>query len=45
MRQALLMGTVMASFTVEDFSIHRLMHLEKQEIEHRRQELLRIITP
>ena len=45
MRQALLMGTVMASFTVEDFSIRRLQRLEKTEIEHRRQELLRIITP
>jgi hypothetical protein len=39
------MGTVMASFTVEDFSIRRLQRLEKPEIEHRRQELLRIITP
>lgn len=45
LRQAVLNGTVMASFAVEDFSVHRMLRLERQEIDHRRQELIRSITP
>lgn len=40
LRKAVLMGSVMASFTVEDFSLHRLQRLEKQEIEQRQKYLL-----
>lgn len=35
LRQAVLHGSVMASFTVEDFSFHRLMKLERSEIDAR----------
>ena len=35
LRQAMSYGCVMASFTVEDFSLHRLMRLERQELESR----------
>lgn len=35
LRNALLHGCVMASFTVEDFSLHRLMRLEKAEFDLR----------
>jgi sugar/nucleoside kinase (ribokinase family) len=40
LRNAVLSGSVMASFTVEDFSFHRLQRLEKPEIELRRSHLL-----
>jgi sugar/nucleoside kinase (ribokinase family) len=40
LRKAVLMGSVMASFTVEDFSFRRLQRLEKQEIELRQKYLL-----
>ncbi len=39
LRQAVLHGSVMASFTVEDFSFHRLQRLEKSEIQKRYQYL------
>lgn len=32
LRQAVLAGCVMASYTVEDFSLHRLMRLEEKEL-------------
>ena len=35
LRQAMLHGCVMASFTVEDFSLHRLMRLERSEFDLR----------
>jgi sugar/nucleoside kinase (ribokinase family) len=38
-------GTVLASFTVEDFSLHRLASLSEKELSRRRQELLRLINP
>lgn len=40
LRQGVLHGSVMASFTVEDFSFHRLQRLEKSEIEERKSYLL-----
>jgi len=40
LRKAVLAGSVMASFTVEDFSFRRLQRLEKQEIEMRQKYLL-----
>jgi ABC-2 type transport system ATP-binding protein len=38
-------GTVLASFTVEDFSLHRLASLSEKDLSRRRQELLRLINP
>ena len=35
MRRAIVYGTVMASFTVEDFSLNRLVRLEPAEIMER----------
>ena len=43
LRQAVLNGCVMASFTVEDFSLHRLMRLEESEIHDRHKHLTRMI--
>ena len=40
LRKAVLNGSVMASFTVEDFSFLRLQRLERGEIDSRMQELL-----
>jgi sugar/nucleoside kinase (ribokinase family) len=45
MRRALIYGSVMASFTVEDFSLHRLVRLTPEEVEERYrafQELMRL---
>jgi len=42
LRKAVLFGSVMASFTVEDFSFHRLKTLDKAQIRSRHQELLNI---
>ena len=38
-------GTVLASFTVEDFSLHRLASLSGKELQQRRQDLLKLINP
>lgn len=43
LRRAVLAGCTMASFTVEDFSIRRLMSLEAKELGDRQQALLRMI--
>lgn len=43
LRQALVRGCVMASFTVEDFSLHRLMRLERSELDARQKSLLSMI--
>jgi sugar/nucleoside kinase (ribokinase family) len=43
LRQAVLHGAVMASFTVEDFSFRRLASLEQNEIDTRMQSLLKTI--
>lgn len=40
LRRAVLTGSVMASFTVEDFSFHRLQRLDRGEIDQRMQQLL-----
>jgi sugar/nucleoside kinase (ribokinase family) len=40
MRRAIVAGTVMASFTVEDFSLNRLMALEPEEIAERYHEIV-----
>jgi sugar/nucleoside kinase (ribokinase family) len=42
MRQAIICGSVMASFTVEDFSLKRLMRLTPEEIAERYHEVERI---
>jgi sugar/nucleoside kinase (ribokinase family) len=35
MRQAVVYGTILASFTVEDFSFNRLVHIERKDVEER----------
>ena len=44
LRRAVLAGCVMASFTVEDFSIHRLVALESQELVERQNRLMKMIS-
>jgi len=44
LRRGVLAGCVMASFTVEDFSIHRLQRLQSQELVDRQNQLLKMIT-
>jgi len=41
-RKAIIFGSVMASFNVEDFSLNRMKSLEYQEIEHRDRECRRL---
>lgn len=43
LRQSVLTGCVMASFTVEDFSIHRLMRVTRTEFENRRSAFFRMV--
>jgi len=43
--QGVIEGTILASFTVEDFSLNRLASLSEKEIASRRRELLRLINP
>lgn len=43
LRQAVLSGCVMASFTVEDFSCHRLMRLNDEELRMRQQQMLQLV--
>jgi len=43
LKMSLVHGCVFASFTVEDFSIHRLLHLEKSEIKTRTESFLKMI--
>lgn len=42
MRKAIIMGSVMASFNVEDFSLNRIRNLEYSEIESRYREFKRL---
>lgn len=42
-RRALVFGNVMASFAVEDFSVNRLLKLQKGDIEKRYQEILKLV--
>jgi sugar/nucleoside kinase (ribokinase family) len=44
LRRAVLAGCTMASFTVEDFSLHRLMRLENQELVDRQKQMMKMIT-
>jgi sugar/nucleoside kinase (ribokinase family) len=44
LRRAVLSGCVMASFTVEDFSINRLTRLESQELVARQSSLMKMIS-
>jgi len=43
--QGVIEGTILASFTVEDFSLNRLASLTEKDIAARRRELLRLINP
>jgi sugar/nucleoside kinase (ribokinase family) len=43
LRRGVLAGCVMASFTVEDFSLHRLLRLRKDELVSRQQQLMKMI--
>jgi sugar/nucleoside kinase (ribokinase family) len=43
LRKAVVAGCVMASFTVEDFSLHRLMRLEADELVGRQRSLINMI--
>ncbi|MFA4992000.1 MAG: PfkB family carbohydrate kinase [Candidatus Omnitrophota bacterium] len=45
MKKALLHGTVMASFAVENFSVNRFLKIKKKDIETRYKDLRRLITP
>jgi len=44
LRRAVLAGCTMASFTVEDFSLHRLMRLENGELVERQRQMMKMIT-
>jgi sugar/nucleoside kinase (ribokinase family) len=44
LRRAVLAGSVMASFTVEDFSIHRLINLHTSELVSRQKSLMAMIA-
>lgn len=44
LRRAVLAGCTLASFTVQDFSLHRLMRLEAKELVERQNALLRMIA-
>jgi sugar/nucleoside kinase (ribokinase family) len=44
LRRAVLAGSVMASFTVEDFSLHRLMRLSLDELVERQRRLMSMIS-
>ena len=44
LRRAVVHGTVMASFTIQDFSINRLKTLNKEELIARREKLLKMMS-
>ena len=44
LRRAVIYGTVMASFTIQDFSIGRLKTLKKEELMHRKERLIKMIS-
>jgi sugar/nucleoside kinase (ribokinase family) len=44
LRRAVLAGCTMASFTVQDFSLHRLMRLETRELVERQNALMQMIS-
>ena len=45
LKRAMLHGSVMASFNVEDFSVRRLANLDRDEISDRHDRFLEMITP
>ncbi len=44
LKRAMVAGCVMASFTVEDFSLHRLMRLDAEELVERQKRMIKMIT-
>ena len=44
LRRAVLAGCVMASFTVEDFSVHRLMRLSSAEMVERQRQMMAMLS-
>ncbi len=44
LRRAIIYGTVMASFTIQDFSINRLKTLTKEELMHRKEKFMKMIS-
>ena len=44
LRRAVVYGTVMASFTIQDFSVGRLKTLTKDELMHRKEKLMRMMS-
>ncbi len=44
LRRAVLAGCTMASFTVQDFSLHRLMKLEGHDLATRQSQLMKMVT-
>ena len=45
MKKAMIHGSIMASFNVEDFSTRRLESLTREEISKRHDKFLAMITP
>ena len=44
LRRAVVYGTVMASFTIQDFSVKRLMTLTLEEVMHRKEKLMKMMS-
>jgi sugar/nucleoside kinase (ribokinase family) len=44
MRLAIIYGTVMASFTIQDFSIGRLKKLTREEVMHRKEHFVKMLS-
>jgi sugar/nucleoside kinase (ribokinase family) len=44
LRRAVVYGTVMASFTIQDFSIERLKTLSREELMHRREKFMKMMS-
>jgi hypothetical protein len=44
MRSAIIYGTVMASFTIQDFSIDRLKTLTREEVMSRKERLMKMMS-
>lgn len=44
LRRAIVYGTVMASFTIQDFSIGRLKTLKREEVQRRKEKLVRMMS-
>lgn len=44
LRRAVVYGTVMASFTIQDFSIGRLKSLSREELMHRREKFMKMMS-